>query len=125
MKREEGYYWVRNDIEWFIAEWDTYYWHIAGSGSRYKDEYFDEIDERRVVREVLGSTITYTPCTCYDGKKLNGMQMDEEGQTLHQTAYKRTSYDMRYEEVPTGLLKCRCGGNKLPTEDGLVCDVCG
>ena len=68
MKREDGYYFVKDTGEWIIAEWDTNYWYITGSGNRYEDSYFEEIDERRVVKEVL-----------------------------HQTAYKRNDNDYEIE----------------------------
>lgn len=110
MRRDEGYYWVRKDLEWTIAGWDTYYWSISGLEGNYSDHDFDEIDERQIRRDVLGSVITYTPSPYYDGRKLNGLQMDEEGQTLHQTAYKRVSYDYTLEALPHET-KCHCGCN--------------
>lgn len=47
--REEGYYWTRNNLDWYINEWDGSEWlfdnyHSGG------DDSFDEIDERRIVR---------------------------------------------------------------------------
>lgn len=55
MERESGYYWVRilKDSNWEIAEYDKHYkqFFVINSVFEYKDSNFDEIDERRIVRE--------------------------------------------------------------------------
>lgn len=51
-KRKDGYYWCRIKSKWFIfiyyVEFDVWY---DGAENRYKDSDFDEIDERRIVRQ--------------------------------------------------------------------------
>ena len=52
--REGGWYWVLADGEWYIAlfsDW-TGKWSFSGETARFYDNYFEEIDERRIVREV-------------------------------------------------------------------------
>lgn len=61
MKREDGYYWVKDKEEgWMIAEWvdfggsvvdnpDTE-WYICGAEYGLQDVEWDEIDERRITR---------------------------------------------------------------------------
>lgn len=54
MKREEGYYWVR-DIYWgwYIAFYNsaTSDWNRIGTDVDYENDFFEEIDERRIERE--------------------------------------------------------------------------
>lgn len=69
MRRETGFYWVlydnaklarREDAEWIVAEYHSFdkydpYWRLPG----FEDEFYEtepqfiEIDERRIVRDVL------------------------------------------------------------------------
>ena len=50
--REDGYYWVKfNYRDWECAEWYMGgWWGCDFCG--FDDEQFDQIDERRIVREV-------------------------------------------------------------------------
>lgn len=55
--REDGYYWVKKDTEydgWIIAYWDSFneYWMKNGWAfdEREDDDYWEEIDERRLER---------------------------------------------------------------------------
>jgi len=53
MNRLEGYYWIRMDDDWYVAEWesrvaDIYYWLLPGSPMPFKDSEFDEINETRL-----------------------------------------------------------------------------
>ena len=80
MERESGYYWVKSKGEWEIAEWyNPYpttkgYWLFTGSeDSQSFDSAFEEIDERRIVRDENPEEIDYScgscsnsPCTCED-----------------------------------------------------------
>lgn len=52
--REEGYYWVRCKGEWRVAYWADVLngWFKSGVTATSMDYDFDEIDERRIVREV-------------------------------------------------------------------------
>lgn len=50
--REPGYYWVRDDGEWLIAEWRKGQWSSRNWYSC-DDSWLDEIDERRIVRDPL------------------------------------------------------------------------
>jgi len=51
-KREEGYYWVKVNKIWCICEYSDSRWWIGGQEeSVLDDSYFDEIDERKIVRE--------------------------------------------------------------------------
>lgn len=53
MNRQPGYYWVKYRGEWEIAKW---YEYMTGKfewdffGLQYEDDYFEEIDERRIER---------------------------------------------------------------------------
>jgi hypothetical protein len=55
--RESGFYWVMSGREWTIAEWDSSLgnWSsVLGYGDtadNVNDNFFDEIDERKIVRE--------------------------------------------------------------------------
>lgn len=53
MERESGYYWVNCKGEWIVAQWDKSmnWWVITGNERLFYDKDFDEIDERRIVRE--------------------------------------------------------------------------
>jgi hypothetical protein len=52
MKRENGYYWVHHEGKWVIAEWDDESWWVAaGDTWGYSDDYFDEIDETKIVKK--------------------------------------------------------------------------
>ena len=52
-KRESGYYWVKSNDKWIIAEWLPLcqVWASIEYADKYKDSDFDEIDERRIVRQ--------------------------------------------------------------------------
>lgn len=54
--REDGFYWVRDSERWVVAEWNGNWWYESGDGEAYKDERWNEIDERRIARgeAVLG-----------------------------------------------------------------------
>lgn len=52
-RRDKGYYWVRIEDEWYIAEYLEYLpgkfdWQMDDRSR--SEEYFDEIDERKIVR---------------------------------------------------------------------------
>ena len=55
-KRELGFYWVKANDKWFVAEYtegyneDNYSWFIPGNECDTDDNYFDEIDENKIVR---------------------------------------------------------------------------
>ena len=51
--RETGYYWCRDNDEWMICYFSRYTneWEIPGDYNPYKDGIFDEIDEKRIIRE--------------------------------------------------------------------------
>jgi len=48
MKREEGFYWVkRNNCDyWEINEWRGYFWTYG-----WTDDWFAEIDEKRLIHK--------------------------------------------------------------------------
>ena len=46
MKRESGFYWVRNDDKWSVAEWCEDVWFGIGSEETLRDTLFDEIGHR-------------------------------------------------------------------------------
>lgn len=51
--REDGFYWVRyKRLGWVIAEFECGSWHFKSRLYDYSDDDFDQIDERRIVREV-------------------------------------------------------------------------
>jgi hypothetical protein len=55
-KREYGFYWVKIENDWIVAEWDNVYaglegaesWYMTGSEIERDDNHFDEIDEGRI-----------------------------------------------------------------------------
>lgn len=52
--REEGYYWVKYQNEWIIAEWaklSKYCWFRTGYNDVLPIRLISEIDERRITRE--------------------------------------------------------------------------
>lgn len=51
--REDGFYWVKDGTNWTIARWQNMgkFWE-AGPYNFLSDDDFDQIDERRIVREV-------------------------------------------------------------------------
>lgn len=53
MKRASGFYWCRVDNEWFVAEYSEYCraWEVTGDDCYFTDAQFDQIDERRIVRQ--------------------------------------------------------------------------
>lgn len=60
MKREPGYYWVKDDGEWEIAKWFEWYpgkceWDYFDRSRN--DEDFEEIDERRIERPTLAEAV--------------------------------------------------------------------
>lgn len=46
--REEGYYWTRSGGEWGVSWFRNGRWFFGDYN--FGDEYFNEIDERRIVR---------------------------------------------------------------------------
>lgn len=53
--RNSGFYWVKRCGDWIVAEWNQPlgYWYIAGCGYGFDNGHLiDQIDERRIVREV-------------------------------------------------------------------------
>lgn len=52
MKREQGFYWVKFNFKWEVAEWFTFmssnHWLRAGSENTWSDKNFDEINETRI-----------------------------------------------------------------------------
>lgn len=51
--REDGFYFVKYNANWTIARWQNIgkFWE-TGTYDFLSDDDFDEIDERRIVREV-------------------------------------------------------------------------
>lgn len=53
MKREEGYYWVKNGDVWIIAQWTIINkygsWSVCGNENEYSTNHFDKIDERKII----------------------------------------------------------------------------
>lgn len=50
--REEGYYWVKYNGKWMIAEfWRSGLWWLTGALPHYNEEDFEEIDEKRLTHE--------------------------------------------------------------------------
>lgn len=54
--REPGYYWCKSEGKWGIAEWyvssSFSLWFITGDDEGRADSDFEEIDERRIERDV-------------------------------------------------------------------------
>lgn len=62
MAREPGFYWVKFEGRWQVAEYTeyrsffnplnfSYGWDIVSSDREFKDDDFEEIDERKINRE--------------------------------------------------------------------------
>lgn len=50
--REPGFYWVKQTKDdWIIAEWANEKFIITGWRNEFVPEWFEEIDEQRIVRE--------------------------------------------------------------------------
>lgn len=54
-KREVGFYWVKHEDKWIIAEWveyvgDSFWLYYGFDLGQIRDDWFEEIDERRIVR---------------------------------------------------------------------------
>ena len=49
MKRENGFYWVKWDSEWVVAEWSDSEWGVIWHEYGYPDSEFDEIIEIRLI----------------------------------------------------------------------------
>lgn len=47
--RQEGYYWVKRKGAWYVAEWAANCWYLTGDGRMLNDNYFEEINENRIV----------------------------------------------------------------------------
>ena len=49
MKRKNGFYWVKLQGEWIVSEWyDESCWLLPGNESTFDDNYFDEINEKKL-----------------------------------------------------------------------------
>jgi hypothetical protein len=75
--REEGYYWVKMGGDWQIARWSSPYtdgtepeWSVIAWLIPFNDSDFEEIDERRITRDV--PYYVYQECPdpqcCYAGE---------------------------------------------------------
>lgn len=52
-ERKPGYYWVKWDNAFYIAQFDEHkYWYIAGILSHFDEHDFQEIDESPIIRTV-------------------------------------------------------------------------
>ena len=51
MERKSGFYWVKLDGEWIVAEWDSKFnwWDITGWDDSLRDSDFDKINENRIM----------------------------------------------------------------------------
>lgn len=51
--REEGYYWVKFAGQWTVAHYYPAYaeWYVIGNTMVQRDHSFQEIDERKIVRD--------------------------------------------------------------------------
>lgn len=48
MKRERGFYWVKDGEAWIVAEWqgdELEYWYVTGDECSHPDGWFEEIRE--------------------------------------------------------------------------------
>lgn len=50
MKRENGFYWIKWDGRWLIAEYVQGEWYVTQRLSYLDDTDLEEIDERRIER---------------------------------------------------------------------------
>lgn len=48
--REDGFYWVRVDGQWRVAEWADGRWLLAGMGGGFAEGFMEAIDERPISR---------------------------------------------------------------------------
>ena len=83
--RERGYYWVLWEGEWFIADYQgKYEWYLGGHEYPIYEASFDEIDERRVVRD----TIRTHPLTPGEAHRLLN-EDDDETQAKEEGLYRK------------------------------------
>lgn len=50
MKRENGFYWVRIDLDWIVVEWENNSWFKTGIEVAFNDNEFDQIIEEKIFR---------------------------------------------------------------------------
>lgn len=51
--REDGFYWCKHPtFGWEVCKFECDTWLCCGGGGEFCDADFDQIDERRIVREV-------------------------------------------------------------------------
>jgi hypothetical protein len=48
MEREAGYYWVKFDGKYFIAEYKYSEWYVCGCSSGFNDSYFTWISDKPI-----------------------------------------------------------------------------
>jgi hypothetical protein len=48
-ERDPGFYWVKHEGQWTIAEWHKDGWVFLQHIGFMKDEWFDKIDEQRIL----------------------------------------------------------------------------
>lgn len=124
MEREDGYYWIKTEGDWAVAQWSWDVWYLPGLDYHIRPETIEEIDERRVVRDTGAGY--YTPMPKEYPSRPCSLLDAEASAVLHQTACKRVSYDIEFERVslnPTHKYMCVvCGQVPVDAEDGF--DTC-
>jgi hypothetical protein len=56
MDRQPGYYWVKINNDWEIAEWSSC-WERIGYKATYDDSDMEEIDENRIERQTPAQAV--------------------------------------------------------------------
>lgn len=49
MKRENGFYWARIDLDWVVVEWENNAWFKTGTCVAFDDSEFNQIIEEKIV----------------------------------------------------------------------------
>jgi len=48
MERQEGYYWVKHDGDYYIGKWEMKKWFLAEWSHPVSDSWFEFINENRI-----------------------------------------------------------------------------
>lgn len=53
VKRENGFYWIKHDGAWKVAEWDDNGWYLPGLTNTFKDDDFGHVGNYQLKVKLL------------------------------------------------------------------------